>query len=79
MTVYKVGDHVEQIDLVNGELVDTGVVVRIDGNDVWTLFDSCKGSEYYFYSDDASFRLKRKLKLDQMKFTKNLQSSEIFT
>jgi hypothetical protein len=62
MTVYKVGDSIEEIDPATGEVVDTGVVVRIDGKNVWTLFDSCKERECYFYSYDMSFRVKAEVK-----------------
>lgn len=52
MTVYTVGDSIEEIDLANGEVTDTGVVTRIDDQFVYARFASVSGRDYSFSISD---------------------------
>lgn len=58
MTVYKAGDHIEEIDLANGDIIDTGVVIKIDDNIVYAIFDSLNTMVYCFGKNDKSYRVK---------------------
>lgn len=58
MTIYKVGDHIEEVNLANGKITDTGVVTKIDDHLVWVIFDSNNTRVYRFGKYDKSFRVK---------------------
>ena len=60
MTVYTVGDSIEEIDHRTGKVTNTGVVTGIDDQFVYARFDSVGGGDYSFSMRDKNYRLAAK-------------------
>lgn len=60
MTVYTVGDSIEEINPRTGEVTYTGVVTGIDDRFVYARFANVFGRDYFFSICDKNYRLAAK-------------------